>query len=362
MRIVPAGKYQNALIRLLDGHFRPDYNRAENLYRLELNRSVDRVFVEGVATFSALANRTIVPWQLVQYDAEWLNQTDAFGEDPLHVGVYQSEETYFLKGRELERRGQMHDLIDQICEKKILSEASLHYITTLDLTSYPNYIVERFNEKRRRYERAILRLYVERLVHQIYTAPEAGAYLVIGESDIEILRQIGNAILGGKIETALPFPDLRDRIIDPDAIAHGILTFSPPDARALEYVRAQPEVRQYGRKIQSILEAGPIGSDDPSITDALIEAYTQTKLGRQIKNVLEVETWVVKPLHYVPVVGEILTIVDDVRDVADKIIDAKMKKTEWWMMSVRMREFAIENYLDRLSDNRHPSLLQYRKK
>ena len=94
--------------------------------------------------------------------------------------------------------------------------------------------------------------------------------------------------------------------------------------------------------------------------NALIDAYYRSEAGRKAKTVFEIGTWVVKPLHYLPGVDTIVSIAEDIKDVAQKAAESKLKQTEWFLIGVRMQELAIRDYLDRLSNNRHPALRKYR--
>jgi hypothetical protein len=355
MKIVPAGKYESALVHLVDELVSPDRNKTGHLYYMDLNRSVDRAFIDGVGTFAALSDNTVVPWEL-----DWSDLNKRSGEERIEIGVQKSPRADRDDAESNNRYDQLKALGEQICEKSVLSERTVQYITNLDLTGYPDEVVKHFNEHRESSERTILSGYVRRFLDQVYTAAELKAYLLIREPDIQILEQIGSAIINGVLTTELPFPSLQNHLIDPEAFSHGVLNFSPKDVRALEHVRANAEVIQYGGRIQTLLNEAPAGSDDPSITDSLIDAYYRTKIGRQAKTVFEIGTWVVKPFHYVPVIGEMLTVAEDVKDLVQKAADAKTKQYEWWMIGVRMHQLGVEDYLNRLSNNRHPALRKYR--
>jgi hypothetical protein len=62
----------------------------------------------------------------------------------------------------------------------------------------------------------------------------------------------------------------------------------------------------------------------------------------------------------VPIVGEVLSVAEDVKDVAQKAVEIKLKREEWFLAGVRMQQLAIEEYLARLSNNRHPAIRRYR--
>jgi hypothetical protein len=74
MKIISAGKFESALVRLVDEVVMPDRNVNPNPYYMDLNRIVDRSFVDGVGTFIALAQETIFPAELDWGDLERLDR------------------------------------------------------------------------------------------------------------------------------------------------------------------------------------------------------------------------------------------------------------------------------------------------
>lgn len=353
MKIIPAGKYESALVRLVDEMANPRRNATGHPYYLDLNRSVDRTFNDGVGTFVALAEETVVPWQL-----DWSEQG---GEERVDLGVRRSSRQDQDDEDHHHKYDELLKLNKQICDRGILSRNSLEYITSLDLTTYPKDVIEGWHDNLADNRSDLLSAYLNRLLNQIYTGSDTPLpYILIAEPDIQILAEIGNAILAGKIVTSLPFPDLHNRLIEPNAFAHGILNFSPRDIRSVEYVRSDSEVQRYAKQIRALLDQAPTGAEDPAITDALIDAYYRTEAGRKAKTVFEIGTWVIKPLHYLPIVGDVLSIAEDIKDVAQKAAEIKAKQYEWFLIGVRMHTVAIEEYLKRLSNNMHPALRRYR--
>lgn len=356
MKIIPAGKYESALVRLVDEIVMPDRNVTGHSYYMDLNRAVDRKLVDGVGTFVALAEETIVPWEL-----DWHDPKERTGSERIELGVSRSLRPDRDDEEDHRRYQELDELNKSICASGVLSAQSLEYITSLDLSGYPENVIKRWNENVEDSRSQTLSGYLRRLLHQIYTAPNiSSCYVLAAEPDIRILAEIGDAIFTGRLKTGLPFPDLRNRLIEPNAFAHGVLNFSPKDIRSVEHVRSDGEVRGYAKQIQALLNQGPAGPEDPTITDAMIDAYYRTEAGRKARTVFEIGTWLVKPLHYVPVVGEVLSVVEDLKDVAQKAAERKLKQYEWFLVGVRMHELAVKDYLERLSNNLHPALRNYR--
>jgi hypothetical protein len=352
MKIIPAGKYESALVRLADEIANPNRNTTGHQYYMDLNRLVGRDFIDGVGTFIALSEQTIVPWEL-----DWSEKNEGI---PVGLNIQRSlspnrDEEYNRHYDELEK------LIKQISSSNILSSSSFEYITSLDLHGYSKEIIDSWNTDPDGNRSNLLRSYLRRLLHQIYTTPNfTQSYILMAEPDIQVLAEIGEGILSKRIETNIPFPNLQNRLLEPNSFAHGVLNFSPRDLQSIDYVRNNKEIRQYSEKIRSILDNAPAGPEDPAIIDALIDAHYRTEAGRKAKTVFEIGTWIVKPLHYLPVIGEVLSVAEDLKDVAQKVAEIEAKKHEWCFIGVRMHTLAIEEYLKRLSDNMHPALRQYR--
>src|SRR6476619_4738638 len=87
MKIIPVGKFESALVRLVDQVVSPSRNTTPHSYYLDLNRQVDRTFTDGVGSFVALAAETVVPWEL-----DW--GPGELGNGPLQIGVGRTARPY----------------------------------------------------------------------------------------------------------------------------------------------------------------------------------------------------------------------------------------------------------------------------
>lgn len=79
----------------------------------------------------------------------------------------------------------------------------------------------------------------------------------------------------------------------------------------------------------------------------MADAYARAEAGRKAEKIFEVAGWVVKPLHYVPGLGEALTLAEDVKDVISKWVDRETHDKEWYLIGVAMMDIAIADYLSR---------------
>jgi hypothetical protein len=190
-------------------------------------------------------------------------------------------------------------------------------------------------------------LYLRRLFLQIQAARKTGAFLILGEEDIELLEQVGQYILSKKLPTPFDLPDLRGKLIDPEAFCDGLLNFSPPDIHAIAAVRSDPQIQKYGRKIADLLAEAPSNEREQKIIAAMLEAHLKSEAGAKVEKIFEVGSWVVKPLHYVPLAGEIVSAVEDIKDLGMKWLHREISEQEWFMLSARMTDVAIDDYLRR---------------
>jgi len=234
-----------------------------------------------------------------------------------------------------------------VLKSRCLTKESYNYISFINTK-------ELKPEDRRRVEKDYQKLqpdigehYLCRIFLQARAAAESKSLLILSEEDLTLLREIGTFLHDGRIPTPFAFPDLTDHVINSDDFACGLLNFSPPDALSLAAVREDATVRRYAGKINSLL--GQTASQDKqrSMLQAMKEAHEQANVDQRVKTIFEIESWVVKPLHYVPFVGEALTIAEDLKDVAVKWLDKKKEDSEWYLVAARMTEVAIRDYLAR---------------
>ena len=131
MKIIPAGKFESALVRLVDEVLNPNRNMTGHEYYMDLNRVVDRSYVEGVGTFIALANDTLVPFEL-----DWSDLDNSKGNERIELGVHKTERPDRSNEEDNTLHEKLSELAEQICDRQILSIKSLEYVTSLDLATY----------------------------------------------------------------------------------------------------------------------------------------------------------------------------------------------------------------------------------
>src|SRR4051794_13900230 len=111
MKIIPAGKFESAIVRLVDEIALPERNLSGHPYYMDLNRAVDRSFSDGVGTFVAVAGETIVPWEL-----DW----NEVGER-IQLGLHRSPRPDRDDEADRHRYDSLRSLNEQICKTPVLS-------------------------------------------------------------------------------------------------------------------------------------------------------------------------------------------------------------------------------------------------
>ncbi len=77
------------------------------------------------------------------------------------------------------------------------------------------------------------------------------------------------------------------------------------------------------------------------------ECYQTSEMETKIETVFEAGSWLVKPLHYIPVAGEGLTIAEDLKGPVCKWLDLEVQDAEWYLLGAKMTDISIRDYLAR---------------
>jgi hypothetical protein len=221
------------------------------------------------------------------------------------------------------------------------------YISELSLSHYSEQDRAHITKNLHKYSTRAAEHYLCRLFLQLRAARETNAFVILAEEDIQALAEIGQYVLSKRVPTPFDFPDVRGKLIEPDAFCNGLLNFSSPDILSASAVRSEPKIREYATKIKSLLEDQHSHETERNFLAAMVEAHKKSTAGARADKVFEVASWVVKPLHYIPVVGEVVGAVEDVKDLALKWLDRKISEQEWPFIGARMTDIAIRDYLSR---------------
>jgi hypothetical protein len=338
MKFVFAGKFENALVRSIDDILQPQRNASTHEYYAGLNRKVPKSYFGRCGTFIAISDEILVP----QIDWGYPIKKEYRGElKEVNLGI----ESTPAGGREWDEGTRA--FVKLVMSKKVLSSNSCSYISTLSLSHYRPEDQAYLTKNLRRYSQFAADHYLNRLFLQLKAAREANAFLIVAEEDIQILSEIEKYVSAKRLPTPFEIPDLQANLLEPDAFCNGLLNFSPPDIFSVAATRSDASVREYASKIGTLLAESSSNDREQRILAALVEAHRKSKRGAKVKKVFEVGSWVVKPLHYVPIVAEVLSGVEDTKDLAMKWVDRKISHQEWYLLGVRMKDIAIKDYLSR---------------
>ncbi len=341
MKVVLAGKFECSVVRSIDAIIDPRRNVATSGYYLGLNRYVSKNYFDRSATFLALADATLVP------NVDW-----NYPIGKKYRGVLADTELGIERDESDVREwdDDTRKFVGIVLKSKALSAASRAHISTLTLSHYD---AERRAEIEGRLDRlseSVAEHYLCRLFLQLNVACRAGAFLVLGEEDIQILQEVGDYLMRSKLAAPFELPDLGGKLIDPDRFCDGLLNFNAPDIRAVGAVRAEPEIHRYGQKVSALLSEAPSQEREQKILAAMIDAHERSVAGAKAERIFEVLSWVAKPLHYVPGVDATLTALEDAKDIGMKWLQRDVADKEWYLIGARMRDVAIKDYLARKSN------------
>ncbi|HLY81027.1 MAG TPA: hypothetical protein VKQ70_16730, partial [Caulobacteraceae bacterium] len=335
------GYLETALVRFTDEIVRPDRNRAPHEYYMCLNRKVDKGYVDRSAAFVSLASTVIVPsidWAMASPNGEFPD----LRADRLGVEI-NGEQAY--GGREWDDDTQA--FVDLILDNRGLSIESLRHASQVDLRDIEVTDRAALLDDRDRIERNVARHYLCRLLLQVRAAAASDARLVLAEPDCDVLNDVGAFVTRTGLAAPFPLPDLSGRALAAESFAGALLNFAPNDALALAKVKLDPKVRAYAAKVASFFEAEDTLEAERELLAATKLAHDQADAGRKAQTIFEVVSWIVKPLHYVPGAGEVLTVAEDLKDAIALWTRRKTEATEWRVIGAKMRDIAYDDWLSR---------------
>jgi hypothetical protein len=150
----------------------------------------------------------------------------------------------------------------------------------------------------------------------------------------------------------IDLPDLRSFALIDDGIAGALLNFAPADAEALRAVRADPAVRKYAADVRRALAQPSSPANQLGYVNAMRVAQQKSEIVGGVQSVFEVITWACKPLQYLPVVGELVSVAQDAVGALQGWLGRKKSNLEWYLISARMTEVATKDYLRRFDNRR----------
>lgn len=337
MKIVLGGYLETALVHYCDEIKQPDRNTTSHSYYVCLNRRVHKSYFDRAGTFISLAETTIVP------SIDWSGGSSGGPIDPDVLGLEVNGEERF-GGQEWDDETQA--FAKWLIEQKAFSRKSWVHLSDLDI-KHRNMGKKITRRESVELERQVAEHYLCRLFLHVRASSDANSMLVLAEPDLELLAEIGEFAAKRKIPLPFAFPDLRNRTIAADDFAAGLLNYSPKDALSLMAVRQDKDVKEYAKKLQPLLSDAGTFEGQRKIISAMRDAYEVDTAAQKAEKVFEVVSWVVKPLHYVPVVAEVLTFAEDAKDLANVFVKKTAEAKEWYLVGVKMTDISVKDYMAR---------------
>jgi hypothetical protein len=341
MRVILGGQFENSLLRELSADAgMPSGHATSHPYYMGIYRPVSPSIFERSGTFLAIANTTAIPeidWSLKQIGTksgideaalglttttdggrEWDDDCRALAAVALTMGAFSSRSK---------------EILTQVPPPVPLP--SEWRVPAMDVNPFGevNYFALH---------------HLCRLLLHIRASREHRTFLVLSDDDQFVLRELVEFVLSNRIPTPYDLPDFRtDQVLAGERYVAGLLNFAPPDGESIAAVRADPRVQRYAELVRTHIMSD---KGEEGLLMAMRDAMEEKKQTQKVRKVFEVSSWVMKPLGYIPFVGEIVSAFSDLRDVLAKWMERKQSDEEWYLLGPKMQDITVEEYLSRKSN------------
>lgn len=338
MIITLGGRFENALFREITAQGDRARLETSHPYYMSLYRYTPRSYFDRCATFVAIAENTYLPQ--VDWTARQGGVDRGFTEE--QFGLLSTKAGGGEWDRDLEKFAALAIVNGAFSEFSLNAMCNVLGPQTKDIR--PNLVrVDPVGEVD-----GFARHHLCRLLLQVRAAAELRSFLVLGDEERAILSDLCNFVIRTKIPIPLDLPDLRSvNIIDGENFAGGLFNFSPPDALAVAAVRGDSDISKYAAKVRELLAVESSLETQRNLVHAMREALNTSEAARRADKIFEVVSWTAKPLHYIPGVGEILSLGEDLLEVGKKWIERKQSTKEWFLLGAKMSDVSIKDYLKR---------------
>ena len=186
-------------------------------------------------------------------------------------------------------------------------------------------------------------LQLAQMINQIVVADGSNAFLALSGEDQEILAELADFVEESKLELPFYLPAIRSMsIIHDETIPSALIDLSPVDAATIRAVRKDKLIKNYSRKVsEAFTEKGGF-EKKKLLVEAMRQAAGEEGRLHAASSILEVISSVVGALH-IPGASLLL------KGVTAKLKSERLKGS-WHLISVRMSEVKVRDYLNR-NDN-----------
>jgi hypothetical protein len=344
MNIIFAGKFENALLRAITAQADPTRLVNDNDYYRSLHRYAPRSYFDRCATFIAIANHILVTADDWNFRQAGFSVPPQMTEDQLGIS-YALQDATNMEGRE-----DIKSFAALLLKNRAFSDMSRQSLAEVTGPLEPTVKTWRSTHGIEGADWFSLHQ-LERLLLQVRCSVVTKSRLVLGDEELEILRDICSFIETTRIPSPISLPDLRGaNRIHGETFAGGLLNFSPPDTLAVAAVRADSGIRAYATKIREILSEQSTVEGQRKLVHAMREALDKDEIEKRTQNIFEVVSWIAKPLHYIPGVDAMMCLGEDAFDLGKKWLDRKKTTDDWFILGARMTDISLRDYLKR-TDN-----------
>ncbi|NHF74074.1 hypothetical protein [Paracoccus xiamenensis] len=333
LNIVLGGHAENAMIRRFDETVMPERNISQHPYYVALNRFVDPPSFGCADTFLAISAATLVP------SADW---NMPYGND---YGSFKVAD-FGIRDSRPDGHSDIRQFAGLLLQNNALSPTSLARAGRLDFAHYPPELQAELAKDHSDYVENARLMYLDRLLSQVETAQREQAKLVLPEADIAVLKDVVSFVARTFCPAPIDLPDMTG--IDPlryEPIG-ALIRFQATDADELLAVRKDRTVADYSKQIGEILSSAPSKDAERQLLQAMAGACQRRQGDLKARRAYEIGGWLLRPLHYIPVISQAITVAEDIRDLLLSWVTGHQKKrNDWYLIGTRMHEVSTEDYL-----------------
>jgi hypothetical protein len=333
--VVLGGRYENALMRSIAEQKGELGQEGGHEYYDSLYRRTPRSFFERTGTLATIFEGLAVP--LVDWSPEVRVEGNVF-----------TAEDFGIKSQYVDKDGRTFH--DSMAFAEALLKANAFSLPNLDLLTIAPFEGETSQQKSRRLKHQLFSqsMQLSRILLQINEASESRSPLVIAQDERNLIRELGAFVELNKWPTPFDIPDLSSlSLSDGDHFAGGLLNFSPQDALSLVATRKDAQIQEYARTVRSILSKDSSFDSKRDLVVAMRAALEKSDAAKKVDKVFEMESLIFKPLHYVPGLDSILTVLEDGLDLGRQWIARRSKANTLHLLTPRMQEISLHDYLQR---------------
>ena len=132
--------------------------------------------------------------------------------------------------------------------------------------------------------------------------------------------------------------------ISQEVLAIAGLNFAPADFSELVAVRQSSEITAYATEFREAIGSAHLTNDfAASLKELMREALETHEIRKRAKSILNTTSTVSTTLGAIPMLGTVASLAGLASDFGSRRIDRK--KSDWYLIGPRMKEVAIEDYL-----------------